>query len=122
MNVLAYVAPPFSERAMDALIMLVKGMVMVFLVLTVLMIALKIMERFFVCKKAEKIEKPIEPQTPVVVSDPQPVAVTDDGALVAAITAAISVVLASEGGQASASGFRVVSFKRVGGKNAWNVK
>lgn len=122
MNVLAYVAPPFSERAMDALIMLVKGMVMVFVVLTVLMWILKIMQRFFVEKTDEKAEKPVEPEAPALVAEPQPVAETDDGALVAAITAAISVVLASEGGQASASGFRVVSFKRVGGKNAWNVK
>ena len=86
------------------------------------MIALKIMESFFVRKKSEKVEKPVEPQTPAVVAEPEPVVQNDDGALVAAITAAISVVLASEQGTASASGFRVVSFKRVGAKNAWNAK
>ena len=105
--------------------MLVKGMVMVFVVLTVLMLALKIMERFFVGsknEKPEKIEKPDEPVAPIAATEPETAPEADDGALVAAITAAISVVLASEGGQASASGFRVVSFKRVGGKSAWNVK
>ena len=119
MNVLSYVAPSFGERAMDALVMVVKGMVMVFLVLTVLMFALKLMECFFVRKKAEK---PIAPQAGAVVAEPEPVVQNDDGALVAAITAAISVVLASEGGEQSAGGFRVVSFKRVGAKNAWNAK
>lgn len=125
MNVLAYVAPPIGDRAMDALVMLVKGMVMVFLVLTVLLVALKIMERFFVGaknEKPEKAEKTIEPQAPIAVTEPETTPETDDGALVAAITAAISVVLASEQGESPVSGFRVVSFKRVGGKNAWNVK
>lgn len=125
MNVLAYVAPPIGDRAMDALIMLVKGIVMVFVVLTVLMLALKIMERFFVGAKNEKpkkIEKPTETEAPIVATSPETTTETNDGALVAAITAAISVVLASEQGETSVSGFRVVSFKRVGGKSAWNVK
>ena len=122
MKVLAYVAPPIGERATDALTMLVKGMVMIFAVLAILMAVLLIMERFFVKKKDQKVEKNAETVVKASVIEPEPIAATDDGALVAVIAAAISVVLASEQGDAPASGFRVVSFKRVGGKNAWNAK
>ena len=73
-------------------------------------------------EKPKKIEKPTETEAPIVTTSPETTTETNDGALVAAITAAISVVLASEQGETSASGFRVVSFKRVGGKSAWNVK
>lgn len=123
MRALSYVMPEtFGERAVDALTMLVKGMLMIFLVLAILMVVLMIMQRFFDAKKAPKAAKQEEVKAAPAVQTPVP-AVEDNGAIVAAITAAIAMTLAEEQGSASAaSGFRVVSFKRVGNKSAWNSK
>ncbi len=123
MRTLNYNIPEtFGERAIDALTMLVKGMLMVFLVLAILMIVLVIMERIFASKKEPKKEK--QEEIKVAPVEEAPVAVVEDnGALVAAITAAIAATLAAEqGGAVSPSGFRVVSFKRVGNRSAWNSK
>ena len=50
---------------------------------------------------------------------PAPTApVSDDGALIAAITAAIEAYRAEEGSANTA--FRVVSFKRKSGRKSWN--
>ena len=45
---------PMSERLSEAGIMVVKGMLMVFAVLAILMLVLMLMERFFVKKPAPK--------------------------------------------------------------------
>lgn len=109
----------FGERALDALVMLIKGMVMVFLVLAVLMAVLMIMERVF-AKKQKKTETENKEVAPVAVNSEEPSApAEDDGAIIAAITAAIAVVMEAEG---NPGGFRVVSFKRTGKKSAWNNK
>ena len=103
----------FGERAVDALTMLVKGMLMIFLVLAILMVVLMVMQKFFDAKKAPKAAKQEEAKAAPVAKAPAPVA-EDNGAIVAAITAAIAVTLAEEQGTApAASGFRVVSFKRA---------
>lgn len=107
--------------------MLVLGMGMVFLVLALLWIILLIFEKAMGTK-----EKPVKKQEPTVaapapVSKPAPVSapaapVSDDGALVAAITAAIAAMIASDEGlsQEFAGGFRVVSFRKKNGRGAWN--
>ena len=123
MRALSYKIPEtFGERAVDALTMLVKGMLMIFLVLAILMVVLMVMQKFFDAKKAPKEAKQEEAKAAPVAATPAPVA-EDNGAIVAAITAAIAMTLAEEQGTApAASGFRVVSFKRVGNKSAWNSK
>lgn len=112
---------PMNQRLSEAGIMVVKGMLMVFAVLAVLMFVLMLMERFFTKKPAPKKEEPAP--APAVAAAPtpapEPTVVEDDGAIVAAITAAIAVVLA-EGGYNG--GFRVVSFKRADRRSAWNTK
>lgn len=112
---------PMSERLSEAGIMVVKGMLMVFAVLATLMLVLMLMERFFAKKpepkKAEPAPAPAAAEAPTPASEP--VTVEDDGAIVAAISAAIAVVLA-EGGYTG--GFRVVSFKRADKRSAWNTK
>lgn len=111
------------------------GMGVVFAVLILLWL---ILELFHLCmSKAtgkEKAEKVVEAPAPVSVA-PAPVAepvpaveATDDGELIAAITAAIAIYLEGEAVAASpttpvsqfASGFRVVSFKKVGSAAHWN--
>lgn len=109
------------------------GMGVVFAVLILLWL---ILELFHLCmskasgKKTEKaveVPAPVPAPVPVPVAEPAPVADTaDDGELIAAITAAIAIYLEGEAVTASApasqfaSGFRVVSFKKVGSAAHWN--
>lgn len=110
----------FAERSKEALTMVIMGMVMVFLVLAIIMLVLMIMERVFAGKTAKPAAPKAEPapraETPVAPVVP----VSDDGAVIAAITAAISVMLAEENGGNPTGGFRVVSFKRSGSGTPWN--
>ena len=65
MRALSYKIPEtFGERAVDALTMLVKGMLMIFLVLAILMVVLMIMQRVFDAKKAPKAAKQEEEAFP----------------------------------------------------------
>ena len=106
------------------------GMATIFLVLALLWAAIEIMHRLLPLiekaveamrrllkkdKKASKNESAPEPTlVPVADSAPvAPVAIEDDGAIIAAITAAI-MAMRSESGESSA--FRVVSFKRANRK------
>lgn len=102
--------------------MLLKGLGTVFMVLLILWALLSIMGKIFGAqqnkpaaqKKTAPKEEPKAEPAPVVAAAP----VADDGALIAAITAAIEAYRAGEG-----SGnlpFRVVSFKRKNGSNGWN--
>ena len=111
----------FSERASESLTMVVMGMVMIFLVLATIMIVLMMMERAFAGEGKSKEVKKEAPLPVPQVSEPAPVApVEDDGAVIAAITAAISAMLAESGDTAYAGGFRVVSFKRSNRNTPWN--
>ena len=111
---------PFADRASEALTMVVMGMVMVFLVLATIMLVLLIMERVFT--KGSKKAKPVAEAPKKTEPVPAPVVQTqDDGAVIAAITAAISAILAAENGtETYEGGFRVVSFKRSTRKSTWN--
>ena len=106
----------FADRATTALIVSLQGMLTIFLVLSILWGAIELLH---LALGREKKAKPVKtaPAAPVAEAAPAPVAepapaasVADDGAIVAAITAAISAQLASEG---YTGGFRVVSFKRA---------
>ena len=112
---------PMNERLSEAGLMVVKGMLMVFAVLAILMLVLMLMERIFTKKSAPKKVESVPVPAAVTTPDPvpEPTAAEDDGAIVAAISAAIAVVLA-EGGYDG--GFRVVSFKRADRRSAWNTK
>ena len=111
----------FADRTAEALRMVLMGMVMIFLVLSIIMLVLMLMERIFA--KASK-EKPVTEAPKAVEPAPAPAPVVqtqDDGAVIAAITAAISAVLAAENGtETYEGGFRVVSFKRSTRKSTWN--
>ena len=121
MNVFALAADnaagmSFAQRAATAGIVTLQGILTVFVVLAVLWGAVELMHYVLVGRKeqAQKKEQNVEQEAtpaPVVENVPTPAPVSDDGAIVAAITAAISAQLASEG---YTGGFRVVSFKRVG--------
>ena len=118
-----------GERFAYAGEMLVLGMGMVFLVLAILWMVLIIFAKTMggAEKKSAKADKPVkaEPKpapkvAPAPVAAPAPA--TSDDAIVAAITAAIAMTIESDPALSSqfAGGFRVVSFKKKSGKNAWN--
>ena len=101
----------FGERASTAGIVTLQGMLTIFLVLSILWGAIEIMHRVLHKDKKETKKESAPAAAPVVT--PAPVEVQDDGAIIAAITAAI-MAMRSESGESSA--FRVVSFKRANRK------
>lgn len=105
--------------------MLLRGMGTVFLVLAVLwgVIALFSVFSGTAAKNPAPKQKPAAPEKkaepkPEPAPAPAPVPVqNDDGALIAAITAAIEAYRAEEG--LSGLPYRVVSFKRKSGRKSW---
>ena len=103
----------FGERASTAGIVTLQGMLTIFLVLSILWGAIEIMHRVLHKDKKETKKESAPAAAPAPVVTPAPVEVQDDGAIIAAITAAI-MAMRSESGESSA--FRVVSFKRANRK------
>ena len=104
----------FADRASEALRVSVLGLGMVFAVLAILWLVLEIFRYVFYDlpnkgkldeKKPEKPAKTEPVPAPVVTQ----VTASDDGEVIAAITAALCVVL-----DKPATGFRVVSFRKTG--------
>lgn len=102
--------------------MILVGLGMVFAVLATLWGVLTIFKLVFAKpekKKAEPKPAPAVEEAPTY--EPETVAeATDDGELVAVITAAVAAYMASEEPDAAPNGFRVVSFRRANGGRAWN--
>lgn len=99
------------------------GMGMVFLVLAILWGVLVIFEKCLY--RPNKPAKPAKaapapaPSAPAVESAPAAPAATDDGVLLAVITAAVAAAMEEEG--TPSNGFRVVSFKKTTGRGGpWN--
>ena len=119
-----------SERLSYALEMTALGLLAVFAVLAILWGVLALFKVFMydmpqrkAKAKAQKIAEP----APIVVNEPNvvtPVATNNDDEVVAVIMAAISAYISADPTLAEeyAGGFRVVSFKRVRDKAAWNKK
>ncbi len=114
---------PFSmARLSYSLRMLLLGMAMIFAVLSLLWMVIAIFKKAFntEVKKNKKKQTETPPTEPAPVPTPAPV--EDDGAVISAITAAIAAMIEADEALHSefASGFRVVSFQKKSGKNAWN--
>ena len=106
---------PFGERTAEALGNLGLGMLVIFSVMAILSIILTFTGKFFAAQdKKEKAKKAEAAPAPVI----EETAADNDEEIVAAITAAITCVLASEGSPAPS--FRVVSFKKTNTKRSWN--
>lgn len=106
----------FSQRLSQAGIVSLQGMLTIFLVLTILWGAIEVMHSVLHRKKKKKkiktfiessaaAEKPAETSEAKAFGTPE-----DDGAVVAAIVAAIRAMRAEEG---NTGAFHVVSFKRA---------
>lgn len=114
----------FLEDAKEAGTVTLLGMVAIFAVLALLWLVIEILHRTLTEQKdaapQQERKKPVAapaPKPQPTVETVTPAAPTDDGALIAAITAAISAALAEEG---YTGGFRVVSFKRSSRKSGRN--
>lgn len=110
----------FAEDAKEAGTVSLLGMLAIFAVLALLWLVIEILHRALTEKKESPVAEDSAapqaetiPETAPIVPTEGPVAtepVQDDGALIAAITAAISAAMADDG---YTGGFRVVSFKRT---------
>ena len=112
---------PMSERMAVGLELLVVGMGTVFAVLIILWGLLSLFKVVFYDLKnpnAKPAPKAKEEPKPEPAPAPAPVAQSDDGELIAAITAAVTAYLDAEaqanGMTACDTRFRVVSFRRAG--------
>ena len=106
----------FGERVLMGLQVMLFGMAVVFSVLILLWGILELFRVIFyeIPKKKAESAKPAEPETPAPAPVEEPVETveeTDDAEIVAAITAAISVVM-----DKPQTSFRVVSFRRTASK------
>ncbi|MBQ7474860.1 MAG: OadG family protein [Clostridia bacterium] len=107
----------FSEKASLSLKMVLMGMGTVFAVLFIIWLSLTIFRLVMDAAAKKKKPSPAVPAEPV----PETAAPADDGgALVAAITAAITAYR-EERGEPAPSSFRVVSFERRGA-SPWKKK
>jgi sodium pump decarboxylase gamma subunit len=117
---------PFSGDAIKyALEMTLLGMGMIFAVLGVLWGVLAIFKLVFARPKKEKkaVEvKSEEKAEPTVEAVPVPVETTDDGELIAILTAAIYAYESENNPEAPVGNFRVVSYRRANGGRSWNAK
>ena len=99
-------------------------MAMIFAVLSILWAVLALFKFIFAKPVKAKKTEPVaeeEPETVEIVEEPV-ADETDDGELIAVITAAIAAYMASEEPNAAPNGFRVVSFRRANGGKSWNTK
>ncbi len=117
-----FVGNTFGERAAYALSHTGVGMLIIFAVLAVIWAVLAVFKVIFAggSEKKEKASAPEKKAAPAPVATPAPapvVSASSDEEIVAAITAAITLMRESEGVTGT---FRVVSFRRTGGARPWN--
>ena len=100
------------------------GMVMVFAVLAILWAVLVLFKFIFAKPTKEKKPEPVAEKTVEAVEINEEIAAddTDDGELIAVITAAVAAYIANEEPNVVTNGFRVVSFRRANGGKSWNTK
>lgn len=118
-----FVGSTFGERASYALSHTGVGMLIIFAVLAVIWAVLAIFKVVFAGKSEKKEETPAPekkatPAPAPAAAPAAPVAASSsDEEIVAAITAAITLMREAEG---TTGTFRVVSFRRTGGARPWN--
>lgn len=125
MNINLFFTPTAAAYSAETLQMMwqipILGMLMIFSVLAVLWGVLVLFKFIFARepKKAKKAVEPVAEAPAEAVAEP---VATDDGELIAVITAAVAAYRAAEEGTAEAGSFRVVSFRKTNGGRAWNSK
>ena len=125
MNASFALAGSLGDRFSQAGIVTLQGMLTVFVVLVILWAAIEVMHRIMHGPKKKPVAKQKEqlPAKPAAAEDDAAAAAIaatleaseDNGALIAAITAAITAARSEEGNDLP---FRVVSFKRATGRHS----
>lgn len=115
------IMPSIADRFQVGLQTVALGMLIVLSVLATLWIILEIVGRIAAKKTADVTKKVKTESTESIEPSPvvsQEISYENDEEIVAAITAAISLMLEAE--NAPVKGFRVVSFKRASNSAHWN--
>ena len=109
------------ERISYAGTLTLLGMLVIFAVLSIVWLAIVLMRAVLSRFEKEPAKKDLPAPSAPVSEAPSAVnqPVTDDGAILAAITAAIAVVWESEHPN---TGFRVVSYRHLDARKPWNTK
>ncbi len=107
-------ASTYAERFSFGLQTLGLGMLIIFASLILIWLILELFHKVFDAFQMPKVTD-LKPADPTVITPPQPK--TDDAAIVAAITAAISACT-----DQPTTAFRVVSFRRASKHTPWNQK
>ena len=109
------------ERISYAGTLTLLGMLVIFAVLSIVWLAIVLMREVLSRFEKEPAKKDLPAPSAPVSEAPSAVnqPATDDGAILAAITAAIAVVWESEHPN---TGFRVVSYRHLDARKPWNTK
>lgn len=122
--------PSVADRMPYAVQGVVTGMLMVFSVLILLAVLISLSKYVFAPAQAKSSPAPVEkksaptPAPKASAPAPAPVLNSSDDRLIAVLTAAVAAMIDSSDEYRSefASGFRVVSFRKVSENGAWNKK
>ena len=113
------IMPEIGDRLQVAVQTVVLGMLIVFSVLAILWIILEIAGRVATKNTATEKAQPAE-VIEAASTTPEQTSYENDEEIVAAITAAITLMLEAENAPGTSKGFRVVSFKRTSNNAHWN--
>lgn len=104
-----------GEQVFLGITMSLVGMTLVFLILVLISTVVSVMSLVISKRTSKMVENAAPGQTvrPVQASVPAALQTSPDPAIVAAITAAISAILAAEGQPSSTAGFRIRQIRRV---------
>lgn len=105
-----------GEQAFLGITMLLVGITLVLSILIIISLLVSLMSRL-ISKPEKKTAKPVAEVTMTEAAKPAAqtavAAKEDNGAIIAAITAAIQMMLAKEGGDSTSAGFRIKKIRRV---------
>ncbi len=105
-----------GEQAFLGITMMLVGVLLVLAILVIISLLVSLMSRLISGPEKKSAESAVEAAKPAAVKPAAsaPVAVKEDnGAIIAAITAAIQMMLAKEGGDSASAGFRIKKIRRV---------
>lgn len=105
-----------SEQAFLGITMMLVGVSLVFAILVIISLSIGLMSRLISGQNKKSAGPTAEAAKPEAAAKPARSAVVkseDNGAIIAAITAAIQMMLAKEGGDSASAGFRIKKIRRV---------
>lgn len=104
-----------SEQAFLGITMMLVGVSLVFAILVIISLSIGLMSRLISGQNKKSAGPTAEAAKPEAAKPARSAVVKaeDNGAIIAAITAAIQMMLAKEGGDSASAGFRIKKIRRV---------